>query len=63
MLPLLMRDRPTGGERFALALTAQELERAVGQVKLDRSWEEARCYHFPVDPPATRAFLVGRKND
>ena len=62
MLPthgvLLIRVRPSGGDRFALALTAQELERTFGEVKLTRSWQEARCYHFPVDPPATRAFVV-----
>lgn len=66
MLPddgvLLMRVRPTGGTRFALALTAQELERTFGEVKQSRSWERARCYHFPTDPPAARAFFVGDGN-
>ena len=62
MLPadgvLLMRVRPTGGERFALALTAHEMQRTFGEVKLSRSWQELRSYHFPADPPAARAFIV-----
>ena len=63
MLPadgvLLIRVRPTGGEPFALALTAQELERTFGEVKATRSWEDAGCYHFPEPPPACAAFVVG----
>ncbi len=62
MLPaggvLLMRVRPSGGERYALALTLDELERTFGEVKLTRSWQDARCYHFPTEPPAARAFRV-----
>lgn len=62
MLPddgvLLMRVRPTGGDKFALAFTVRELEQTFGEVRQTRSWEEARCYHFPADPPAVRAFLV-----
>ena len=55
---LLMRVRPTGGEPFALAFTALELEQTFGEVKESKSWETARCYHFPSEPPAARAFLV-----
>jgi hypothetical protein len=62
MLPadgvLLMRVRPAGSERFALAFTSHELEQTFGEVKLSRSWETARCYHFPREPPAAQAFLV-----
>lgn len=62
MLPadgvLLMRVRPTGGKKYALALTAQELERTFGEVKLSESWKTG-CYHFPTEPPAARAFVVG----
>ncbi|MGC9221710.1 MAG: hypothetical protein ACP5H2_10235 [Solirubrobacteraceae bacterium] len=54
----LMRVRPTDGDRFALAFTARELEQTFGEVRETQSWEEARCYHFPTDPPAVRAFLV-----
>jgi hypothetical protein len=63
MLPadgvLLMRVRPTGGTKFALAFTAQELEQTFGEVKKTDSWLTG-CYHFPVEPPAARAFVVGR---
>jgi hypothetical protein len=61
MLPadgvLLIRVRPTGGEKFALAFTAGELETTFGEVRQTASWE-AGCYHFPTDPPAARAFVV-----
>jgi hypothetical protein len=67
MLPpdgvLLMRVRPTGGQRFALAFTAHELEQTFGEVKQSESWEVARCYHFPREPPAARAFLVRPTTD
>ena len=55
---LVMRVRPAGEAHWTLALTKQELERVFGQVKDTRSWDEARCYHFPVTPPAAAAFLV-----
>jgi hypothetical protein len=62
MLPaegvLLMRVRPTGGKKFALAFTSQELEQTFGEVRKTESWD-AGCYHFPTEPPAARAFLVG----
>src|SRR5947209_16544177 len=62
MLPangvLLLRVDPTDGERFVLALTADELERVFGEVRSTASWRDARCYHFPTEPPAARAFVV-----
>jgi hypothetical protein len=62
MLPadgvLLIRVRPTTGKKFALALTPRELEQTFGEVKLTASWETG-CYHFPTDPPAATAFVVG----
>jgi len=60
---LLMRVRPTGGQRFALAFTADELEKTFGEVKQSDSWEVARCFHFPREPPAARAFLVRQEAD
>jgi hypothetical protein len=56
---LLMHVRPTGGIRFALAFSSQELERTFGEVRDSKSWREQRCYHFPNDPLAVRAFLIG----
>jgi len=62
MLPpdgvLLMRVQPTGAPRFVLALTADELERVFGEVRATASWRDARCYHFPTEPPAARSFVV-----
>jgi hypothetical protein len=62
MLPvdgvLLMRVRPSAGKNYALALTARELEQTFGEVKLSVSWGTG-CYHFPTEPPAVRAFVVG----
>lgn len=67
MLPddgvLLIRVRPSGGRRFALALTARELEHTFGEVRFAASWENLRCYHFPKAPPAARAFLVHGSDD
>jgi hypothetical protein len=70
MLPangvLLMRVQPTDGTRYALAFTADELEKVFGEVRATASWRDARCYHFPSEPPAARAFLVnidGSRND
>lgn len=50
--------RPTGGTPWAMALTFRELERTFGEVRESESWEEARCYHFPVEPPAAKSFRV-----
>lgn len=62
MLPddgvLLMRGCPTYRAAFALAFTKDELENVFGEVRATRSWDEARCYHFPQDPPAIRSFRV-----
>jgi hypothetical protein len=62
MLPpdgvLLMRVEPAGGPPFVLALTADELEAVFGEVRATASWRDARCYHFPTEPPAARAFVV-----
>ena len=62
MLPddgvLLMRVQPTEGPRFVLALTADELDKVFGEVRATASWRDARCYHFPSEPPAARAFVV-----
>jgi len=62
MLPpdgvLLMRVQPADAPRFVLALTADELEEAFGEVRATASWRDARCYHFPSEPPAARAFVV-----
>jgi hypothetical protein len=62
MLPadgiLLMRVRPTRREGYVLALTARELEQTFGEVKATESWKTG-CYHFPTEPPAARAFVVG----
>lgn len=62
MLPpdgvLLMRVQPTDAPRFVLALTADELEKVFGEVRATASWRDARCYHFPTEPPAAHAFVV-----
>lgn len=62
MLPddgvLLMRVQPTEGPRFVLALTADELDKVFGEVRATASWRDARCYDFPSEPPAARAFVV-----
>ena len=62
MLPpdgvLLMRVQPTDAPRFVLALTADELEKVFGEVRATASWRDARCYHFPSEPPAAHAFVV-----
>jgi hypothetical protein len=62
MLPpdgvLLMRVEPSDAPRFVLALTADELEKVFGEVRATASWRDARCYHFPTEPPAAHAFVV-----
>jgi hypothetical protein len=62
MLPddgvLLMQVRPTGGTAYSLAFTSAELEAVFGEVRNTRSWDEARCYHFPKPPSAISAFRV-----
>jgi hypothetical protein len=62
MLPpdgvLLMRVQPIDGPRFVLALTTDELEEVFGEVRATASWRDARCYHFPNEPPAAAAFVV-----
>jgi hypothetical protein len=55
---LLMQVRPTGGAAFSLAFTASELDAVFGEVWSTRSWDRARCYHFPKAPPAVSAFRV-----
>jgi hypothetical protein len=63
---LLMRVEPTDGPPFVLALTADELEKVFGEVRATASWRDARCYHFPLEPPAASAFAVnlhGRSGD
>ncbi len=65
MLPpdgvLLMRVEPAVGSRFVLAFTPDELESVFGEVRSTASWRDARCYHFPTEPPAARAFVVETK--
>jgi hypothetical protein len=62
MLPrdgvLLMQVRPTGERTFSLAFTATELAAVFGEVRATKSWDRARCYHFPKAPPAISAFRV-----
>ena len=64
MLPsdgvMLMRVDPTDSQRFVLALTNDELEKVFGEVRETASWRDARCYHFPREPPAARTFIVER---
>jgi hypothetical protein len=55
---LVMHVRPTGAERYVLALTLDELEDTFGEVKATASWSEARCYHFPNPPAAASRFRV-----
>jgi hypothetical protein len=65
MLPgggvLVMQVRPTSSEAFSLALTPDELAGVFGEVRNTRSWEEARCYHFPRVPAAAHRFRVARR--
>jgi hypothetical protein len=62
MLPadgvLLMRVRPSDSPAFALAFTAQELAAVFGEVRVTKSWNTVRCYHFPKPPPAVSSFRV-----
>jgi hypothetical protein len=62
MLPgegvLLMQVRPTGTKSYSLAFTATELATVFDEVRNTKSWNEARCYHFPKPPPAISAFRV-----
>ena len=52
--------RPKGQEPWAFALTRQELERTFGEITESDSWDDpkVRCYHFPLLPPAARAYRV-----
>ncbi len=50
--------RPKGETPWAIAFTRAELEDVFGEVQESESWEEARCYHFPQVPEATRSFRV-----
>jgi len=50
--------RPRGVEPWAIALTRRELERTFGEVAESESWENPRCYHFPILPPAAKSFRV-----
>jgi hypothetical protein len=62
MLPengvLLMRVEPSDDERFVLAMPAAEVDKVFGEVRTTASWRDARCYHFPHEPPAADAFRV-----
>jgi hypothetical protein len=62
MLPangvLLMRVAPSHEPRFTLALARDELDTVFGEVRDSASWNTVRCYHFPVEPPAAKAFYV-----
>jgi len=55
---LVQRIRPSDGPDFTVALTRSELERVFGSVKNTHSWNDVRCYHFPVFPPALDSFRV-----
>lgn len=55
---LVQRIRPRSAESFTVAITKAELERVFGDVRLTRSWNDERCYHFPNLPPAVKAFRV-----
>jgi len=52
--------RPKGQAPWAIALTRQELERTFGEITESESWDDpkVRCYHFPLLPPAARAYRV-----
>ena len=50
--------RPKGETAWAIAMTPAELHDVFGEVRNTRSWEDARCYHFPQVPPAAEAFRV-----
>jgi hypothetical protein len=52
------RLRPTDGVAYSLAFTASELAAVFGEVRSTRSWDRARCYHFPKAPPAIASFRV-----
>jgi hypothetical protein len=56
---LVQRICPADGPAVTIALTREELERVFGEVRTTRSWEDVRCTHFPVLPPAVGAFRVG----
>ena len=62
MLPadgvLVQWIRPAGESPWAIALTRRELERAFGEVEESESWDTVRGYHFPIEPPAAKAFRV-----
>jgi hypothetical protein len=62
MLPddgvLFMQVRPTGERSYSLAFTSAELAAVFGEVRSTKSWDRARCYHFPKAPVAISAFRV-----
>lgn len=62
MLPpngvLVHRVRYPGRVPYTMALTRDELERVFGHVRVSRSWDEVRCYHFRKEPPAVASFRV-----
>lgn len=55
---LVLRIAARGEHGFRLAFTRAELERVFGEVRATRSWEQARCHHFPNLPPAAASFRV-----
>jgi hypothetical protein len=55
---LVQRIRPSNENAFTIAITRTELERVFGEVRETRSWDDVRCYHFPVLPPAVQSFVV-----
>jgi hypothetical protein len=54
----VQRVRYPGEAEYTIALTRAELEDVFGSVRATRSWEDPRCYHFPMEPPAVRSFIV-----
>jgi hypothetical protein len=56
---LVQRIRPRGEQHWTIALTLEELERSFGEVKETKSWDDARCYHFPKVPQAALSYVVG----
>jgi len=55
---LVQRVRYPGRAPYTMALTRDELERVFGHVRVSRSWDDVRCYHFPTEPPAVASFRV-----
>jgi hypothetical protein len=68
MLPddgvLLIQIRhPEERRTSSFALTAEEMASVFGEVRSTRSWDEARCYHFPKAPLAVASFRVATPRD